>query len=203
MAANWSTENISRNCRLRKLFAVAFLMMGAFTSTYNYLGFRLHLPPFSLGQSAVGAVFLLYLVGTISSAWTGRLVDRVGRRTLLWMTILVSGAGLALTLADHLVPLLAGVAAFTFGYFGAHTTASGWVSRRAGERRALAAALYLCSYYLGASVIGTLSGLAWEHDAWAGVTAALALCVILALVAAWRLRHLPALVSPPALTPAT
>lgn len=187
---------------LRKLFAIAFLMMGVFTSVYNYLGFRLHLPPFSLGQTAIGTVFLLYLVGTFSSAWTGRLVDRIGRRKLLWVMILGSGAGLALTLADHLVAVLVGVAAFTFGYFGAHTTASGWVSRRAGERRALAAALYLCSYYLGASVIGTLTGLAWEHDAWPGVTAALALCVIVALITAWRLRHVQAIASQPALTPA-
>ena len=63
--------------------------------------------------------------------------------------------------------------------------------------------LHLPPFSLRQSAIGTLSGLAWEHDAWAGVTAALALCVILALVAAWRLRHLPAFVSPPALTPAT
>ena len=30
---------------------------------------------------------------------------------------------------------------------------------------ALAAALYLCSYYLGASLINSLSGLAWQFDA--------------------------------------
>lgn len=187
---------------LRKLFAIAFLMMGVFTSVYNYLGFRLHAAPFSLGQTAIGAVFLLYLVGTVSSAWTGRLVDRIGRRNVLWAMILACGAGLAITLADHLAAVLPGVAAFTFGYFGAHTTASGWVSRRAGERRALATAIYLCSYYLGASVIGTLSGLAWERNAWAGVTATLALCVSLALVTAWRLRNLQPPPQQPVFTPA-
>jgi len=94
----------------RSLFAIAFLMMGAFTSLYNYLGFRLHLPPFSLGQTAVGAVFLLYFVGTLSSAWTGRLVDRVGRRKVLWWMIVATVAGLAVTLSDHLVPVILGVA---------------------------------------------------------------------------------------------
>jgi len=180
----------------RSLFAIAFLMMGAFTSLYNYLGFRLHLPPFSLGQTAIGAVFLLYFVGTLSSAWTGRLVDRIGRRKVLWSMIVASLAGLGITLSDHLALLILGVGGFTFGYFGAHTAASGWVGRRAGERRALAAALYLCSYYLGASLIGTLSGFAWEHAAWPGVVAALAGAMTLALVAAWHLRKLQPIVAP-------
>lgn len=175
---------------MRSLFAIAFLMMGAFTSLYNYLGFRLQLAPFSLGQSAIGGVFMLYLVGTAASAWTGRLVDRVGRRTVLWAMILASGCGLALTLSGALPAVIAGVAMFTFGYFGAHTAASGWVGRRAHDRRALAAALYLCSYYLGASLLGTLSGLAWEHAAWPGVVAALALAMSIALGAAWWLRKL-------------
>ncbi|BAL23969.1 MFS transporter [Azoarcus sp. KH32C] len=175
---------------LRSLFVIGFLLMGTFTSLYNYLGFRLHLPPFSLGQTAIGGVFLLYMVGSFSSAWTGQLVDRLGRRQVLWVMILGCGIGLVVTLADNLAAVLAGVAIFTFGYFGAHTTASGWVSRRAAERRALAAAVYLSSYYLGGSVIGTLSGFAWQHDAWPGVATAIAVCVALALVAAWHLRHL-------------
>lgn len=183
---------------MRRLLAVAFLLMGGFTSLYNYLGFRLHAAPFSLSQSAVGAVFLLYLVGTFSSAWTGNLVDRIGRRNVLWGMIVVTGAGLALTLANQLAAIVAGVAVFTFGYFGAHTSASGWVGRRAGERRALGAALYLCAYYLGGSVIGTLSGLAWEHAAWRGIATALGLAIGGALLIALDLRKVPALSATPA-----
>ena len=183
---------------LRGLFAIAFLMMGAFTSLYNYLGFRLHLPPFSLGQTAIGAIFLLYLVGTASSAWTGRLVDRIGRRKVLWTMLLGSFGGLAVTLSGNLAAIIVGVAAFTFGYFGVHTAASGWVGRRARERRALAAALYLCSYYLGGSLIGTLSGLAWERAAWPGVVTAIACAMSLALIAAWKLRKLQPRLAPPA-----
>lgn len=181
----------------RLLLAIGFLMMGAFTSLYNYLGFRLHLPPFSLGQTAIGAVFLLYLVGTVSSAWTGRLVDRVGRRRVVWGMIGLTLAGLVVTLGANLAAVVAGVAIFTFGYFGCHTAASGWVGRRAGERRALASALYLCSYYLGASVVGTLSGFAWQHGAWPALVAALMLTTAVALGAALRLRRLEAVAPPP------
>ncbi len=175
------------------LFLTAFLMMGAFVGLYNFLGFRLEAPPFSLGQTALGALFLLYLLGTWSSAWAGRLADRFGRRNVLWIMVVTTGAGLAATLADQLSVVIAGVALFTFGYFGAHTTASGWVGRRAQERRALAAALYLCSYYFGASVIGTLSGMAWKAGGWTGLLAMLGACIAGSLALALWLRRIPAI----------
>ena len=67
----------------------------------------------------------------------------------------------AFTLAQPLWLIIAGVGVFTFGFFAAHAPPAGWVGRRAGERRALASALYLSSYYLGASVLGSLAGTAW------------------------------------------
>ncbi len=182
---------IVRDEGLPWLFVTAFALMGAFVGLYNYLGFRLGEAPFGLGQSAVGAIFLLYFVGTWSSAWAGQLADRFGRRNVLWIMISVAGAGLALTLAVQLSAILLGVAVFTFGYFGAHATASGWVGRRARERRALAAALYLCSYYLGGSLVGTVSGLAWSMDRWTGVAGVLGLCVAAAFAIALHLRRVP------------
>jgi len=185
------TRAILADSGLPWLFFTGFVLMGAFVGLYNYLGFRLGEAPFFLGQTAIGAIFLLYLVGTWSSAWAGRLTDRFGRRNVLWMMIAVSGTGIAITLSEHLLVVLLGVAVFTFGYFGAHTTASGWVGRRALDRRALAAALYLCSYYLGGSLIGSVSGLAWSLERWPGVAAVLALCVTIALGVALHLRRVP------------
>lgn len=175
------------------LFLSAFLLMGAFVGLYNYLGFRLSEAPFSLGQTELGAIFLLYLVGTWSSAWSGQLADRYGRRRVLWLMIMIAGSGLVATLSSHLPVIVGGVAVFTFGYFGAHTTASGWTSRRAGERRALAAAIYLFGYYLGGSVIGSASGLAWGVAGWPAVVAILGLSTLCALAIAVRLRS----VAPP------
>lgn len=181
---------ILRDPGLPRLFLTSFLLMGAFVGLYNYLGFRLHEPPFNLGQTAVGAIFLLYVMGTWASAWSGRLVDRVGRRNVLWMMVVVMGSGLATTLAGHLALVILGVALFTFGFFGAHTTASGWVGQRARERRALAAALYLTGYYLGASIPGTLAGLAWSWGKWPGVALVLGGCVLGVLGLALQLRRL-------------
>lgn len=184
---------IFRDAGLPLLFLTAFLNMGAFVGLYNYLGFRLHDAPYGLGQSAIGAIFLLYAIGSWASAWSGRLADRYGRRNVLWMMMCVMASGLALTAAAPLALIIAGVAVFTFGFFAAHTTASGWVGRRGHERRALAAALYLTAYYLGASVLGTAAGHAWSAGGWSGVLLMLGGATALTLAIALRLRRLPAL----------
>lgn len=186
------TRAIYRDPGLPALFLVAFLAMGGFVGLYNFLGFRLLETPYELGQSAIGAIFLLYLVGTWASALSGHLAERHGRRKVLWPMVAVMGAGLALTLAQALWLVIAGVGVFTFGFFAAHALASGWVGRRAGERRALASALYLSSYYLGASVLGSLAGTTWSAWRWPGVAALVGACVLATAATAVWLRRLPA-----------
>lgn len=168
------------------LFASGFLLMGAFFGLYNYAGFRLEAAPYNLAQSAIGAIFLLYLMGSLSSAWAGRLSDRYGRHNVLWAMIVVALVGLATTQFAPLLVVIVGIALYTFGYFGAHSTASSWVGRRAGERRALASALYLSAYYLGSSLVGTFTGLAWDGGGWTGLTLAVGGCLLAALgLALW------------------
>ncbi|MYM37148.1 MFS transporter [Duganella sp. FT50W] len=172
------------------LFTLAFLVMGAFVSLYNYIAYRLLGGPYSLSQSVVGAVSFFYLLGIYSSVWAGRLADRFGRRHVLWVMALIMLTGLLLTLSNWLPLMLLGVAVFTYGFFATHSVASSWVGRRATSNKALASALYLFFYYLGSSVIGSASGMLWEHAAWPGVVAVLAFALVLALLVALRLRKL-------------
>jgi YNFM family putative membrane transporter len=161
------------------LFTTAFLIMGAFVSIYNYLGFRLSAAPYDLGPAAIGAVFLLYAVGSASSALAGHLVDRYGRSPVMQVMVVAMAIGVLVTLDSHLGVIIFGLALFTFGYFATHAIASGWVGFRAGERRGLVSALYLSSYYLGSSFLGSTSGPLWTHYAWPGMVAGLMLCVSL------------------------
>jgi YNFM family putative membrane transporter len=175
---------------LALLFALALLLMGSFVSLYNYLGFRLVQAPFGLSHSAIGAIFLLYVVGMFSSPWAGHRADRVGPGPMLARMLALCAAGLALTAFDSLVVVIAGVGLFTFGFFGAHAIASSWVGRLATRSKALASASYLSAYYLGASAMGWLGGHAWAAGAWAGVLAFLAALWLGCVAAAWRLRAL-------------
>lgn len=176
---------------LRALFAEAFLLMGGFVTFYNYLSYRLMAAPYSLSHTAIGAIFAVYLVGTFSSTFVGDLAGRLGRRKVLWAMILIMLGGLAIALFENLVLILLGIVAVTFGFFGAHSIASSWVGRRALTAKAQASALYLFTYYLGSSTVGTLGGVFWARSGWPGVTGLVAALLLVALAVAFRLMVLP------------
>ncbi|MCI0754076.1 MFS transporter [Teichococcus vastitatis] len=180
-----------RDAGLRWLFLEGFLFMGSFVTLYNYIGFRLIAPPFDLGQSAVALVFTLYIVGIGASTLVGWLADRYGRRTMLWSMALLMLAGLGLTLPPSLPLTVGGIAAMTFGFFGAHSLASSWVGRRAQSARAQASSLYLFAYYMGASIMGVAGGWVWARAGWTGIGWMLGGTLTLALlVAVLRLARL-------------
>ena len=85
---------------LRYLFGLGFLLMGILVVTYNYMGFRLEAPPFSLSQTAIGFVYSIYLVGAVASAAMGELAGRFGRRRVVGPAIAFMPTGVILTLSD-------------------------------------------------------------------------------------------------------
>lgn len=182
-----------RDPALRWLFLESFLCMGSFVAVYNYIGFRLLGAPYGLSQTAVGLIFVCYLLGTVSSAVIGDLAGRLGRRKVFWATVAGMVVGVVLTAARPLPLVILGVAVLTFAFFGAHSVASSWVSRRAESARAEASSIYLFFYYLGASVIGSAGGVAWRDHGWNGVAAMLVALLALALAAGVRLAFLPPL----------
>ncbi|MES1954720.1 MFS transporter [Salinisphaera hydrothermalis] len=176
-----------RHRALPWVFFCGFLFMGAFVSVYNYVGYRLSAPPFSLGQGAIGAVFVVYMFGIVTSAIAGRIADRHGRPPVLIFAIVLMALGLALMWPDSLIAIIAGIALVTIGFFAGHSTASGWVGLLAEHGKGHAAGLYLLGYYLGSSVIGSLGGLFWSGYGWAGVAAMVAAILLIGLVATIRL----------------
>lgn len=177
-----------RDGRLLLLYAIGALAMGGFVAVYNYLGYRLQAQPYRLGQAQASGVFLFYLLGTASSALMGRLADGAGRGRALAAGLSLMLCGLAVTVSRGFALILFGVAVFTFGFFGTHSIASGWVSGIAGRMRAYAASLYLLFYYLGSSVGGTAGGSAYARGGWGGLAGMVGGCALCALVCALALR---------------
>ena len=186
------------------LFASAFLLMGSFVTLYNYAGFRLALPPFALSHAAISAIFIVYLLGSLSSAFAGGLAQRLGRRQVYWATVVIMALGVALTAVPSTPLVVLGLAIATIGYFAAHGIASAWVARRAVIGRAQATAIYLFAYYLGSSVLGTLGGYAWTAWGWNGVMLVSGGAMLAALLVAFRLHRLAplAVAEQPAVPPA-
>jgi YNFM family putative membrane transporter len=169
------------DARLIALYAVGFLLMGSFVTTYNYVTYHLLDAPYRLSQSAVGLIFIVYLVGIFASAWIGARADRVGRERMLLLMAGLMLCGVGLTLLRPLVLVIVGIATITFGFFGGHSVASSWVGLHAHHAKAQAAALYLFFYYIGSSVAGAVGGLFWGAWRWTGVAGFVVAMVVLAL----------------------
>lgn len=184
--------SVWREPGLLPLFALGLLLMGSFVSLYNYLGFRLGGAPFGLSHAAIGAIFLLYVIGMFSSPWAGHRADRIGSTRVMAGMLALMAAGVLVTLASTLPVIVAGVTLFTFGFFGAHSVACAWVGRLARRSKSLASAAYFTAYYTGAAAMGWLGGHAWSSGAWPGVVAFLAVLWLSCVAVAWRLARDPA-----------
>jgi YNFM family putative membrane transporter len=185
-----------RDAGLPWLFAEGFVLLGSFVTVYNYIGYRLVAPPYSLSQTAVGLIFSVYVVGMFSSSWIGHLAGRLGRRKVLWTMYVLMLAGLALTMFAAIWLIVAGIIAITFGFFGGHSIVSSWVGRRAGDAKTQASSMYLFVYYLGSSLAGACGGLFFARFGWSGVAAFVAALCGLGLMLAWRLYYLAPLAKP-------
>ncbi|MFJ5356123.1 MFS transporter [Pectobacterium sp. CHL-2024] len=178
-----------RDAGLPLLFLEGFLLMGAFVTLFNYIGYRLLAPPYLLSQAVVGLLSVVYLTGSYSSPKAGALTARYGRGPVLSVAILLMLVGLGMTALSPLFAIFGGMMLFTAGFFAAHSVASSWIGQRARRAKGQASSMYLFSYYLGSSLAGTLGGFFWHSFGWMGITAFLSALLLFALVVSLILKH--------------
>lgn len=152
-----------RDAGLPLLFLQGFLLMGAFVTLFNYIGYRLLAPPYLLSQAVVGLLSVVYLTGSYSSPKAGALTARYGRGPVLSISILLMLTGLGITALTPVFAIFGGMMLFTAGFFAAHSVASSWIGQRARRAKGQASSMYLFSYYLGSSLAGTLGDSSGIH----------------------------------------
>ncbi|MFI0261914.1 MFS transporter [Streptomyces sp. NPDC017056] len=175
-----------RNPLLLRLYFLGALFMVVFGAVFTVLGYRLSAAPFGLPEGVIGAFFLIYLVGTVTSAYIGRFAERFGRRPVLYAGMVVAAAGVLVTVADSVAAIVAGLVLVTAGFFTGHVIASSSVSSNAATGRAQASAVYLTIYYIGNSIGGTLAASAYHGAGWTGVVVVCLVAMGLAAVIAVR-----------------
>lgn len=169
-----------RNRRLIILFVQSFLLIGGFILVYNYLGFRLAAPPFSLSPDAVSLVFLAYLAGTFSSHFVWRAADRFSPHRVFIASVVTMVAGLLLSLTMSLALIIVGVVVLTGACLAAISLANGSISRLSPGYTSQAASVFNLFYYGGAGLVGWLGGYAYAWWDWSGAVLA---TIVLAAVA--------------------
>jgi MFS transporter, YNFM family, putative membrane transport protein len=188
LSATWAP---ARDPVILLLAVAGFVLMGSLVSYFNYLQYRLAAAPFDLPETLVAFVFLIYLSGTVSANWMGRLADRRGHRGVMLLGLAIMAAGALVSLPDALPTVLLGSAAMVFGFFGAHSVASGFVGGWFRRQRAQASALYLFGYHSGSGLAGFLGGLFFGRFGWIGEVATVLALLTVGAVVVSRLPALP------------
>ncbi|MCM3561757.1 MFS transporter [Brevibacillus borstelensis] len=171
-----------KNPALLSLYVIGFLILGSNIALFNYIGYVLTAPPYSLSQTVIGWIFIVYLVGMFSSVWMAKMASKYGRQKVLLLSLLITLAGVILTLDSHVWLKILGLPIVSFGFFGSHSIASSWVGYRAHHDKAQASSLYLFFYYIGSSIGGTTAGVFWSSQGWGGVVGMIAGFLLIALV---------------------
>ncbi|MDR2122970.1 MAG: MFS transporter [Flavobacteriaceae bacterium] len=158
--------NFLKDKTMMRLYLVAGLLMGNFVAMYNYLGFRLEAPPFSLPHYIIAFIFFMYITGIVGSVIIGKWSDAHPPSKLIRLPGFLVIAGLMLMLPVNLTSVILGLGIFTFSFFATHTLASRMVSQHAKEGKSTATSIYWLFYYVGSSFIGTETGVIYSQGGW-------------------------------------
>lgn len=171
--------------KLLATFAVGFGVLFNFMAIFTFVNFVLAAPPFDLSAAALGAIFVVYLIGLVTTPTTGHWVARFGRRHFVIGVLAAWATGIALTLAPSLPVIIAGLTiAATCGFF-VQASSQSFVATSAKTGISSAIGLYVTAFYTGGSAGAFFPGLAWEYGGWNAVVAVvLAMLAFMALVVA-------------------
>ncbi|MEC4727787.1 MFS transporter [Shewanella sp. D64] len=165
--------------KLRSIYLVGGLAFLVMVNQFSYIQLHLMSAPFNWGRFQVTLIFLCYLSGTFASFYSGSWIARFGRETVFRLALAAMFFGGLITLVDTSLAICLGFLMSSFGFFLLHSSCNAWVAQRAKVHRAKATALYLCCYYLGASLGGPYLMPFWQHWGWRGVVFASSLVLVL------------------------
>ena len=188
-----------RNPQLLATYAVGFGVLFNFIATFTYIGFRLAAAPYNLSPSALGAIFVVYLVGSAMTPLIGMAVGSFGRRHFMIAIIALWIAGIALTLLEPLWAILLGLTICASCGLLCQAVSTGYVAITAQAGRSSAVGLYVTGFYVGGSFGASLGGIAWTLASWPACVAMVALMLaIMAIIVitAWTRTTAPVPPSP-------
>jgi predicted MFS family arabinose efflux permease len=172
-----------RNGQLVATFAVGFGVLFNFILTFTFVSFHLAAPPYNLSSTWLGAIFVVYLAGSVLTPWTGWAVGRFGRRPFMVCVITIWAVGILLTLARPLPLIILGLAVGAACGLICQAVSTAYVTTTAKSGRSSAVGLYVTSFYVGGSFGAALGGFAWTVGNWpACVAVVVAMLLVMASI---------------------
>lgn len=155
--------------QLRLIYLIGALAFMIMVNQFSFIQLHLISKPFLLDRFQATLIFLCYLSGTLLSLLSAKAIAKCGHGQLLNIGFSAMIIGSLLTLRDNILFIFLGFFITAGGFFLLHSCANSFVAQRAQQHRAKATALYLCCYYLGASLGGPFLMPFWLARGWQGV----------------------------------
>jgi MFS transporter, YNFM family, putative membrane transport protein len=173
------------NARLLATCLVGFGVLFTFITAFTYTNFLLAAPPFGLGPAALSSVFVVYLIGLVTTPAAMRVATRFGRRVVVAGSVGVALVGFMVSLAPYLLAIVGGLMLIAAGGFVQQALATGFIGVAVGRARSAAVGLYVTSYYIGGSVGGVVPAGLWHRFGWPGCVGLGVVVQLMVLAAAW------------------
>lgn len=171
-----------RNRRLLATCLIGFGMLFSNVAIYTFVNFLLAAPPYSFSPAQLGGVFVVYLLGVVTTSLAGGLAVRIGRVATLALGLGLSGLGLVCTLLPMAASIVLGLAFLSAGLFVVQALCIGLVPTLVTEARSTAVGLYVTIYYIGGALGGFVPALAYHAAGWPGVVVLVG-CVFIGMMA--------------------
>lgn len=174
----WGTH--LADARLRRCYAIGFLILFAFIGVFTYVGFVLAKPPLSVSMRSIGVIFLCFAPSMFTTPFAGSIASRYGASRVLPLSLVLAIGGLALLLVPDVRVVFVGMVLVALGTFFAQAIATGFVGRVAMTEKAAASGLYLFFYYSGGLVGAAGIGQLFDHLGWSAAVIASSGALLLA-----------------------
>ncbi|WP_224039283.1 MFS transporter [Paraburkholderia unamae] len=159
---------------LREAALIGASLFAAFSLFWSTLALLLADAPFHLGSQSAGLFGIVGLVGALAAPWAGKLADRRGPRTAIWLAILLIATSFLILLAcaSSLTGLTIGVIVLDAGLQVMQTPNQSRVFALKPEARSRLNTVYMVCYFSGGALGSAVGAYAWPRFHWVGVCVA-------------------------------
>lgn len=175
-----------KNKQLLATFMVGFCVLYALVACFTYVTLLLDHPPFNLSAIGIANLFCVYLIGVVVTPMTSKLTARMGSRLALLCALLLSMAGLCLSLIPSLAWVIMGLCIGACGIFISQSISIAYLALTVTQGRSLATGLYYMAYYIGGAIGTLIAGIAFDFFHWPGSVTSIIAIELVAIGIAWH-----------------
>lgn len=180
-----SSSRIGFNPRVIFTILVGATLLFQQVGMFTFASLALTAEPFSLSTSAVGLIFVIFLLPTITTPWFGRVNSVIGPRYSFVLSQVVSMIGVALTLIPSVVSVCVGLAMSCIGVFAGQSVGTAMAGRLIPDRKSAIVGLYLSGYYLGGAIAAVALGPVYVVAGWSGVASIIMVIITASALISW------------------